>query len=201
VHHYNNVVLRLAGDSTQYLESGTGNRFSGRGMFFNNGANNITIDHDTIVLSVAESTDIWVTPIQFSGPTDEAAIAITNNVFAWPINSPPHDPDSRSIYGDGAQTVGPPDNGTNTLIAYCGGATGPTTWTFDKNLMARTYTAQVNPPASTYVATIAACGFTDIANDDCSLAVGSPGKALAADGSDAGCNLPVILAAIAGVVP
>lgn len=195
IHHYNNVVLRLAGDKLQYLESGTGNRFSGRGMFFNNGANNITIDHETIVLSVAETTEIWSTPIMFSGPTDESDIYINNNVFAWPMTSPPRDPAARSILGDGAQVVGPPDNGLNTFNAYV------SNWTFDDNLMARTHLAQVNPPGSTYVATIAACGFTDIANDNCSLAVGSPGKGICADGSDAGCNLPVILAAISGVKP
>jgi hypothetical protein len=120
---------------------------------------------------------------------------MNNSIYGWPINSPPHDPDARSIFGDGAQTVGPPDNGVNALNAYCGVGG----WTFDKNVMARTYAAQVNPPNSFYLQTIAGIGFQDIDNDNCRLGASSPYKGICADGSDPGCDLDVIQFATQGV--
>lgn len=199
VQHYNNANIRMFGDRVQFRDQSTGSRSSGRGMFFNNGAHDIYVEHDSIVLTTGESTDVWATPIQFSGPTDEASIFLNDNILAWPIASPPHDADSRSIFGDGAQVVGPPDNGTNTLIAYCGGATGPTTWTFDKNVMVRTYVNQVNPPGSSYTNLIASVGFVNVDNDDIRLAPSSTYKGLCDDGSDPGCDLDLILFATAGV--
>jgi hypothetical protein len=190
IHHYNNLVYELAANRLTEAVN------SSKALHFSTGANQIVIDHDTIVLSQTESTSRFSKPITFQGNYDHG-IKVNNCILAIPIASPPNDADARMIFGDGTRTVSP-DTGTNTLAVFCP-SPGVGGYEFIDNGVVRTYAAQVNPTTSEYVTTVAAVGFTNVGALDFSLTGGSPFKGICADGSDPGCNRTLLDLATSGV--
>jgi len=194
VHHYNNLVYELAADRLTEINN------SSKAIHLSTGANQIQVDHDTVVISQTESTSRFAKPITFQGDADHG-FKINNCVLVIPIASPPNASDARTIFGDGSRTVSP-DTGTNTFDVFAP-SPGVGGWEFTDNVVVRTYSAQVNPPLSQYVETVSEVGFTNVVAGNFRLndAPGSESAflGLCADGSNPGADIDLIQLATAGV--
>jgi hypothetical protein len=192
VHHFSNLAYEMGTYAEWDANSGS---FQGsRAMVIDNAAQDIVVDHDTLVLSATIATTYSKAPIIFSnGGSGPITCTIRNSIVAWlnPTN------ESGYIIGDGSLTDPGPGHGTSILDLYCpdGG------WVFEDNLLANTYSPALYPSASEYPTTHAAIGFASVAGLDFRLDALSTYKGMCADGSDPGANVDLVELATAGVAP
>jgi Carbohydrate binding module (family 6) len=140
--------------------------YGGDGRFvLINGGANITFDHNTVM------QDGWTALYADGVPT--TGFVFTNNIipdYSWAI-----------MGGDAS-----PGNGT--IAAYFPGSI------FSKGVFAGA-PASSYPAGNYYPIDLASVGFVDLANRNYRLALGSPYRNAATDGSDVGCNVDAVIAA------
>lgn len=154
------------------------------------GADDVTIDHNTIYDAETVNGIKWTCDLGYSNSTYSPAsnFVYTNNILP------------RGTTGDVFFTRNSLPNGVASLDGACG--TG--LWTVAKNVFvsASAWGAALppkNPSDNNYVVGWGAVGFTDRANENFSLAAGSAYRLAGTDGEDIGCDVAAVLAATAGV--
>jgi hypothetical protein len=152
---------------------------SRRLFFVADGTVDLTISHNT----VANATGVWLGVLILDGDPSTRFV-FRDNVAAstevWTILGPGVGPiDAVRQYAPAGVVAG-------NVFAYVSGSPD--------------YLASHNPPNNLYLPSVAAVGFADFAAGDFRLAVTSPAKGTATDGTDPGADVAAVLAATRGVV-
>jgi hypothetical protein len=148
------------------------NGANGRAFQVVHGGSDITIDHNTVINTVAPPTGPYPTSSLYMADGSEKVtnFTFTNNLAT---NS------ARGLCGSGVS------QGTAAINAYF------TNWVVSKNVIAGA-PADAYPAGNFFPATVDAVRFTNYANGDYTLRADSPYKSAATDGTDVGANLSVV---------
>jgi hypothetical protein len=154
------------------------NGANGRAFQVVQGGSDITIDHNTIINTVAPPTGSYPTSaLVFADGSEKATNFTFTNNLATNSNS------ARGLCGSGA------GQGTKAINAYF------TNWVLSKNVIAGV-PGDAYPGGNFFPATVDAVRFTNYAAGDYTLSADSPYKSAATDGTDIGANLSVVPAVL-----